>query len=307
MGITFAIFASMLVAFSNLSMRRSIDSGGTSRAFLLAQQTFACFLMILLNPVRTGNYEFNIPIATLGLASGVVLGLMMLFLGKSVEKGPSSLTFAALNASTVVPGIVMALLFGAAFGHTYTFYHAIGSLLIVAGLFWAGWEVKGLKDIRLWATFISLAFCLHVLLLLIMQWRALLITSTNLTGIFHAMSQNQAQSQWYIPMLYLASASIQIFVYLKHEKRIPNFSEIGYGLLGGFANGGSTLFLIKATEFATPIENAMIFPIFSVMTIIFCNVWSKMLYKEPVHWKAMNLCTVGLFIGTVNWETILGG
>jgi len=305
MGILLAAIAAFFCAFSNLCMRRSIDHGGTTKAFLVIQFFSAIFLMILLNPVRTGSYDVNIPITILAIIEGVVLALMLFFIGKALEKGPPGLTFAALNGSTVMPAIVMATVFGAALGHTYSMYHAIGSLLVLLGLFWAGRSLVGMKDLRQWALFVTFAFGLHIVFLVVTQWRVLQFSNPNLPEIFRLMSAQDAQSQWFLPLIYLGAFFFQFFVFTLSEKRLPNSSEAGYGVLGGICNGASTFFLIQSTEFASTIENAMIFPVFSVLTIVYCNLWGKYLYKEQVNWKAAQVCMLGLVIGTVNWETIL--
>lgn len=48
----------------------------------------------------------------------------------------------------------------------------------------------------------------------------------------------------------------------------------------------------------------MIFPIFSVTIILFCNLWGQWLYKEKVNWFANACCIGGILIGTVNWSAL---
>ncbi|MBS0607097.1 MAG: hypothetical protein JSR57_09115, partial [Verrucomicrobia bacterium] len=98
MGIQLMVIASLFIAASNYCMRRSIDSGGSSKAFLMIQLFLVFLVAILLNPVRTGEYAWSSCMAYFGLAGGIVLAVMMIFLGKALEKGPPGLTFAALNA-----------------------------------------------------------------------------------------------------------------------------------------------------------------------------------------------------------------
>src|SRR5690606_22409411 len=130
----------LFVALSNYCMRRSIDSGGTTKGFLMIQLFIVFLVAILLNPVRSGDYHWSNCMAWFGIAGGIVLALMMASLGRSLETGPAGLTFAALNASTVMPSILMVLFFGASFGYSYTQWNGIGSVLVVAGLFLAGWK-----------------------------------------------------------------------------------------------------------------------------------------------------------------------
>ena len=143
MGILFITIAAIFTAYQNFLMRKSIDRGGTTNAYLTLQVLSAFFLMILLNPVRTGIYSFNAPICILGLFAGIIFGIMLFSLGGALQRGPAGLTFATLSSSAIMPAIVMATLFGAAFGHPYTLYHGIGSLFVLFGLFRAGKGLSG--------------------------------------------------------------------------------------------------------------------------------------------------------------------
>ncbi|MBI3236798.1 MAG: hypothetical protein HYZ48_03750, partial [Chlamydiales bacterium] len=84
MGIELMLIASILIAASNYCMRRSIDSGGSSKAFLMIQLSLVFLVAILLNPVRTADYTWSTCMAVFGLAGGIVLSAMMIFLGKAL-------------------------------------------------------------------------------------------------------------------------------------------------------------------------------------------------------------------------------
>ena len=306
MGIQLMVIASLFITASNYCMRRSIDSGGSSKAFLMIQLFLVFLVAILLNPVRTGEYAWSSCMAYFGLAGGVVLAVMMIFLGKALEKGPPGLTFAALNASTVMPMVLMVMLFGAPFGYLYTLTNGLGSLLVVIGLFWAGWEAARSEKKMQWASFVMGAFLLHVIFLVFMQWRALFINFPGENGLFLSFDVDDAKSQWFMPMVFCAAALIQIVVYLATQKRLPNRSETIYGVIGGIANGIGTFFMIWSTEVSSPLEHAMIFPIFAVTIILCCNVWGQWLYKEKVNWLANGCCLLGILVGTLDWKVLLG-
>ena len=306
MGIQLMILASLFVAASNFCMRRSIDAGGSSKAFLMIQLSLVFLVAILLNPVRTHDYTWSSCMALFGIAGGIVLAIMMICLGKALEKGPPGLTFAALNASTVMPAILMVLFFGSPFGYTYTFSHGLGSVLVLAGLFWAGRGATGSEKKMQWLSFVTAAFLLHVLFLVFMQWRALFINFPGEDGLFLSFSLEDARSQWFMPMIFLVCALVQIIVYIATQKRLPNRSETFYGILGGITNGVGTFFMIRSTEVATPLEHAMIFPIFAVTVILCCNAWGQLLYKERVNWPANILSIIGILIGTLNWQVLIG-
>ena len=301
MGLLSASLAALFIALSNLFMRRSIDAGGTTKGFLVIQMFIAFLVALLLGPVKAHSYAWNGPIIILGLCSGLVLALMLLVLGKALERGPPGFTFSILSAATVMPAIVMAILFGAAFGFYYTIWHGIGSLLVLAGLFWAGKGLEGMQDKKRWAFFAILMFSLHLLLLVIYQWRAVLLNFPE-----PYFTADQIRSQWFMPMLYLSAAIIQLGVYLSSERRTLLSKEWLYGCGAGICNSLCTFFLIQATELATGFQNAVIFPLFSIGTIVFSNLWSQKLYQEKVNWRACQVCMLGILIGTVDWKSLLG-
>jgi drug/metabolite transporter (DMT)-like permease len=324
MGIQLILVAAFFVATSNLCMRRSIDGGGTSKAFLTIQLFLVFLVAVLLNPVRTGDYTWSHSMAAFGLSGGIILALMMACLGKALESGPPALTFAVLNSSTVMPMILMVALFGSAFGYNYTLWHGVGSILVLVGLFWAARGALaslkvlqpatgtlsvtvggGGKNVQ-WALFAMGAFTLHVLFLVFMQWRALFINFPGKDGLLLSFSPQDALSQWFMPMVFLAAALVQAWIYVTKERRLPTRQEWFYGVSGGLANGVGTFFMIWATEVSTRFEHAMIFPIFSAGVILLCNLWGRWLYQEKINWQANAFCGLGILIGTLNWAVLFG-
>ncbi|OGN63998.1 MAG: hypothetical protein A3E80_00435 [Chlamydiae bacterium RIFCSPHIGHO2_12_FULL_49_9] len=304
MALIFVFVAGLFVSISNFFMRKSIDRGGTTKAFLVFQMAAAFLVSTLIDPVRKGDFVFNAPIASLGIAAGLILACMVFALGRALEKGPPGFTFSILNAATVMPGIVMAILFGSAFGFVYTAWHGIGSLLVLAGLFWAGMGLSTMQEKRKWILFAASMFCLHILLLVLFQWRALLLNLPHPEEIVSFFTAQEIKSAWFVPFMYLTAGIVLLGVYLKAEKRIPSRAEMGFGCFGGVANCFCTFFLIWATEVATPLENAIIFPLFSIVGIVLSNLWGQKLYKEEVNWRACQLSAFGLIVGTVDWKAV---
>lgn len=302
MGIQLMLLAGVFIALSNYMMRKSIDAGGTTKGFLMVQLFIVFLVAIFLNPVRMGDYQWSGCMSLFGLAGGVVLALMMASLGRALESGPPGLTFAALNSSTVMPSVVMVLIFGAAFGYHYTFWNGLGSLLVVVGLFWAGWQTNNSKQKTVWFSFVTAAFFLHVIFLVFLSWKALFINYPGENGLFLSFDMDDAKNQWFMPMIFFAAFVIQALIYIVNEKRWLKKGEVLYGVLGGVANGVGTFFMIRATEVSTSFEHAMIYPIFSVSIIILCNLWGQWLYKERVNWVATGVCLLGILIGTINWS-----
>lgn len=245
--------------------------------------------------------------ASFGFAGGIVVALMMATLGRSLELGPPGLTFAALNASTVMPSVLMVLFFGSAFGYHYNVWNGMGSLLVVAGLFWAGYQTSRGERKSAWVMFVTAAFFLHILFLVFLSWRALFINFPGENGLFLSFDMDDARCQWFMPIVFCVAFLIQTIIYLIAEKRVPKKGEVGYGILGGVANGVGTFLMIRATEVATSFEHATIYPLFAVTIIILCNLWGKWLYKEKVNWKANALCVLGILVATVDWKALLAG
>lgn len=303
MAIVLMIFAAAFVALSNLFMRKSIDQGGTTKGFLIFQMAMAFVVAFLLNPVRTGDYAINPPIIVLGIVAGLILAFMLYFLGRSLENGPAGLTFSILNAATVMPAIFMAAMFGAVYGFPYTIWHGVGSIVVIAGLFLAGKGIVGVQEKKKWIFLSTIMFSLHILILILFQYRALLLNWANPQEISSFFSSAHIKSQWFSPVMFLTAFVVQVLFFLK-EKRAPKSKEVVYGLIGGVMNGLCTYFMIWSTEVAGPLENAIIFPVFSVMGIVLSNLWSQQLYQEKVNWRACQCCASGLVIGTVNWKAV---
>jgi drug/metabolite transporter (DMT)-like permease len=304
MGIQLMLLAGLFVSISNYFMRKSVDSGGTTKGFIMVQLFVVFLVAILLNPVRMGDYQWSGCMSLFAIAGGVVLALMMASLGRAVETGPAGLTFASFSAATVMPSVVMVLIFGSFFGYDYTRWNGIGSILVVLGLFWAGWQTKKSQKKNSWITFVSAAFFLHVLFLVFLSWKALFINYPGENGLFLSFDMDDAKNQWFMPMIFLAASIIQALIFIVNEKRWLKKGEVLYGILGGIANGVGTFFMIRATEVSTKFEHAMIYPIFSVTIIVLCNIWGQWLYKEKVNWKAAAVCVLGVLIGTISWGAI---
>lgn len=304
MGILLALIAGMFVPLTNLTVRKGIDIGGSAKAYFVFQMVTSFLFAILLGPIRTGDFSIPLPTALLGTVAGLILSIMLYSLGRAVEKGPPGFTFAILNSATVMPGLLMALLFGAALGFIYNTWHALGSLLVLIGLFWAAKGFQGLKEMKTWLFFSTVMFTLHVLLLGLYQWRAMLMNLPHPEELVSFFTLEQIKSEWFTPFMFLSSAIVQIFIYLRSEKRIPKSGEIFYGVSGGIVNLLCTFFIIWATERASPLENAVIFPIYSVVGIILTNLWGQKLYQEQVNWRACQLCAFGLIVGTVDWKAV---
>ncbi|MDR2540012.1 MAG: hypothetical protein LBC45_05440 [Chlamydiales bacterium] len=305
MGIQLMLLASFFVAISNFCMRRSIDSGGSTKGYLMIMLSVISFLAVLLNPIRVADFSWSYSMALFAVIAGMVLSVMLTALGKTLESGPPGLTFAVLNASTVLPIVVMVLLFGSKFGYFYTVWNAFGSILMVIGLFWAGYSMIRSFHFRKWLIFMTATFFLHILFLLFFQWRALCMHFPEERGIFFPFENSEACCQWFMPIMYVTAALFQAFFYFKTKVKALSPLELQYGVCGGLTNGVGMFFMILSTEASTSLEHVAIFPVFAITVIIFCNLWGRWFYREKVNWKANGLCLLGILIGSLDWKTLL--
>lgn len=301
MGLTFAIIAAVLAAISNLLVRMSIVAGGNSRAHLTVQLFTSFLIMILLNPMKAHNFHFHLPTLSLGLLGGLILGFFFWSFGKTMERGPASLSIAVLNTTTIVPPILMALFFGFAYGHPFTGLHATGFFLVVIGIFWAGWSLDGMENRRAWMQFALFMFLCHTLFLVFLQWWAMVLNPALPLSRLLPMHITTANIQWFMPAIFFVAWLFQLAMFLSSGHRVISPKEFIYGFLGGAFNGVCSYFLILAPQVATPFENALIFPTFSVGIILFCNMWAQGIYSEKINWKACALCILGLLIGTISF------
>lgn len=305
MGIGLICFAAICAVLSNLALRLSIDKGGTSQVYLVVQFSITCLLAIVLNPIRTGHYAWNAPLVFFGLLGGVLLAAFMSFLGKALEQGPPGLTIAILNSSTVLPILLLFLFLGKPFGFVYSLWNALGSLLVVIGLFWAGWRVSSLEiNRRKWLLFACFSCALHTLYLIFLQLRVLFLRFPGYKVLGFSMATQEAASQWFMPMVFLGASIVQAALFIKNRDRLPKKEEVFYGCLGGLTGTGAAFLMIWSTEIATSLETAMLFPIFSVVLIFGCNLWGKWIYKETIHWKANTCAIAGIFLGVVDWAAL---
>lgn len=304
MGIFFALLAGLFMPLTNLTVRKSVDVGGTSKGYFVFQMLSSFLFAVLIGPIWNGNYTISLPSMLLGIAAGLVLSLMLYTVGRSVEKGPPGFTFAILNSATVMPGLLMALFLGARFGYEYKLWHALGSGLVLIGLFWGAKGLEGMKDRRQWAFFALSMFLFHVLLLALYQWRGMLLSENRPEGVFSFFSLEKMANECFTPFMFFTSGIVQLIIYLRAENRMPMAGEVYYGFAGGLSNLLCTFCLLAAAVKAGPLENAVIFPVFSVIGIILTNAWGQALYQEQVNWRACQVCAFGLILGTVDWKGV---
>ncbi|CAG8586280.1 6747_t:CDS:1 [Ambispora gerdemannii] len=310
-GIQLITIGAIFTTISNYCMRRSIDEGESNKAFLVIQLMLVFPVAILLNPVRTKDYKFSHRMAVFAIITGTIFAFMQASLGKALEYGPAGLTFAVVSSAAVMPMIVMVSIFGRPFGFNYTICNGIGSVLVMLGLFWeAKTEVNSVTydyNAICWLIFVTLAFILQVSVLVLMQWRALFIQFPFYREqLYLPFDAESAKSQWFMPIMFGTAALINLWIFIYTRNDHPTICEFLYGAFGGLSNSLGSFFMILATEIATPLEHAMLFPISSVEVMIMCNVWGQLLYGEQVNWLANACCVLGVLIGSFHYEILRG-
>jgi hypothetical protein len=160
----------------------------------------------------------------------------------------------------------------------------------VLGLFWATKkEFKGNLN-RQWLFFILMASLFQLTFLVLNQLHLPVMKSLGLKAEENLM---------FIPIVYGTVAVTYLIFYLFTDRSSSIKKEIKWGVLGGSLNGICTLFFIKSIHVANPFENTLIFPIFTVSLIVFCNIWGRLIYNERVNWAANGLCLTGICISAV--------
>lgn len=302
MGLALIVLAGLCVALSNYLMRKSVDVGGDTKFFLVLQQLFAFILLFSLGPLQVGPSDFDWDGIYLGALGGLLLGIMMFAFGKALEKGPSALTCTILSSSSVVPAIVMAGVFGVAYGYEFHYWHGIGSILVLMGIFWAGGASMEGRQLFPWLFFALVAFACHFLFLMVIDWQALM-QKPSLVGLpLLPLKLGPKAGLWFMPAVSCVSVLMQLWIYLSSKSAKPGVKAFLLACFGGVLNGASLYFLTMGTQQAENWEKFVLFPLYSVSIIVFCNLWGQWSYHEKVNWKANLLCLLGIVVAMVPWN-----
>jgi hypothetical protein len=302
MFLLYLALASITTAISNLFIRKSTDArkefGGDP--FLPQRLLSSVAVIALFSFVGTGKFSFDVKMTLLGIVSGIFLGTLMWATGRSVNRGPSGLSFSIINAACVVPPIIMVSLFGIAYGFDYTIRNAFGAVLVVFGLLWMGYgqDTSFKNQYKKWLFWVLLSFTIHVLHLTFFQWRALLMNECYPSSPLLPFVCDPEKGDGFMISMFLVAALIQKLV--SKASFTFTFSDRPlwkFGVVGGLFNGIGGYFMIKATETAaTPIDKATLFPLFCIGVIFLCNLWGNLLFKEKIKWIASGVCFAGIFI-----------
>lgn len=240
----------------------------------------------------------SFPIVLVGFSVGLLISLLMFIIGKALQHGPSGLTFSFQNSGAILPPLLLATIFNKPFGFSISFGNLLGMIFVISGLFCATIGQSKVSVRKTWVAYALLTFIAQGLILSIFQWRCLLIQEGLPTHVLIPFSCPSSADLWFMPALFFSSWLCQVLCFSCSERRLPYISEITYGSLGGIFNGLSTFFLLKATNVASIEEKAMLFPLFTVIVVLLCNLYGRLFYNETISWKANALAILGIIIGT---------
>ncbi len=295
MSLVFIALSAFFTALGNFFIRRAVTPDQEGDPFIRARFFTAGLVSIPIIYLQHSSLNFDPKMAVVALFAGIFLGLLQFSIGKSLQSGPSGLTFIFVSSVSVWPPLLMYFFFGAEFGHDYTLNNLVGSLLVLAALVWMGQGEE--KANKKWLGWIAVAYASTTLYFLIFQWRALLLKESLPESPLLPFHVNAEEGDLFMAITFIVAALSQTFIRQKTTSTAPGFytSGITAGLLAGI----STYLLLLGTEYASSAtENALIFPLQTVLLIIFCNAWAVKYYKEKVNWPANALAAAGIAIAT---------
>ena len=296
----------VFMALGNLCLRKNFDHYGSKEAYILIQ-TFVSAIIFVMATVYSFEIMPNFSLVDISIATicGTLLASLFIMLGKMLESGPPGLSLAFLNASSIVPGLILYLVYGESFNFTYTIANGFGSILVIIGLFLACGKINTNTINAKWLTYCLTAFAIHVLFLTLFQVRNLMLFNEQAGLISLIPYKIPIESQhWFQPWMY-ATVCIIHFIIVRKNTIFVKTTDIRFGLIGGTLNCISMFLLLQAVSKATNFDNAMIFPIYSVTIVLICNIWAYLIYREQIPILANTLCLIGLFLGAADINVLV--
>jgi hypothetical protein len=237
----------------------------------------------------------------MGGIAGFFSVALMLLTAEALKTGPSGLTFAFQNASSVFPGIILYLIFGSEFGFLLLYLQFIGIFFVLLGLY-LGSRSSSEESHPITSSWIKYAlgcFVVQALALTFIQGRCVLFSCAGSSHFYSSLAIDQSADIWFMPGQFGVGLILQSIITFYKGQGIKK-REILYGSMGGITNGLSTFLLLTATKYALPSQQGLLFPTFAVTTIILCNIWANRIYKEKFNFAANACCSLGILIGSLS-------
>lgn len=304
MAVGFVLAAAFFAAFANFFFRKNIEKGGASSAFLSLYFIISLSVALLLTP-ELSHAKFSVLMCSLGCIAGLLNFLMMSLTARSLELGPPGLTFTFQNASSLIPGLLLFFLFGTSFGFLMTPGLIAGFILIVLGLYFSArafekGDEKAHAKFWKWLIFALAMLSVQGIILSIFQWRVLFFSCpVDEPHWLLPWSCHPDEDVWFMPAFFLLPALLQFLLFWRNEKRKFTSSEWVCGSSAGALNCLAMLFLLLATKTEGDLNKGMLFPLFTVSVILFCNLWGRKIYREKVNWTGITLCLIGVAVGMI--------
>lgn len=297
-AILFSMSAAGCATLSNLFFHKNSMQKGGVNSFMVSQYFFSFLISVGLLYEAWGT-AWNSAMAMIGMAVGISNVLLMILMSLALKNGPAGATFAFQNASSVFPGLLLFMVFGPAFGCSFSLSQMFGLTFVIFGLVFAAREKEERFSInKIWLLYALGCFLVQMTALTLMQWRCMLY-ATDIPShplIFTRVTEND--DLWFMMGFFGSAFLLQMVLLLKQQQPVRK-QEFIYGSFGGLANGASTYFLVLATKFALPLEKGILFPCFAVSVIILCSLWARFLYKERFNVFTNAFCSAGILIGSI--------
>lgn len=286
--------AASSAALANLFFR--VNSSDSKKEESVEQTVTSYLLVFYLLSFVSSFFLFPATLTTpinywmlfVGGIAGLVNVMVMVLTAKALDKGPAGLTFAFQNSSSVFPGLLLFLIFGSAYGFHCSFIQVVGMVLVLLGLYLGTQGTNEKVKSFSWLKWAAAAFFMQMLALTLIQGRCILFSS-------EAIPITAADDVWFMPGQFGVSALALAVMYFQRGCTMKK-SIIRNGSLAGIANCAATACLLLATKNALPQEKAILFPVFSVVTIVLCNLWANRLYQEKFNFLSTGVCAAGIFL-----------
>ncbi len=298
------VFSALITAYSNFLIRKGLDAieGAKGDPLIAVRFFIAAIATAFVIYLRHGGISFEPNMLLVGAMSGILLGLLQYTLGRSLQYGPPALSFIVVSGACIVPPVIMFFVFGQKFGHGYSLFNLIGSSLVLLGLIWMA-KSQGTQNMacrKSWLVWAIGAFSCGVLYQLSFQWRALALKEGLPHSVllpFHCAAED---GECFLISMFLAAAFCQKLLPGSRSKPLGLKKPLVVcGVVGGVLSAISGFILMRATEVAhTAIEKAIIYPLFTVLLILLCNVWAKIVYSEKINWPANGISMAGIAVAS---------
>lgn len=236
------------------------------------------------------------PLMALAAVAGLFVTCAFYSLPRAFKEGHSGLSVGIFQSACIMPPLIMSLIFGCDCGFRYTFFHAVGALLVAAGFLKSAFQKRETPLTKKWLMYTAFACFSQIIVLSIYQYQGLL-TKPALPShpLLISVQPHYAATGWFLPVLFAVVALGSVWGLPKADLMRPSF----FGLLGGIVNVASAGLLMLGLAIAGPNEATLAVPISSVTTIFFYNILVQKTLKEKVDWIGISIALFGIFFSFI--------